>query len=273
VQGTEADQAPPFDTSVAHPARIYDYWLGGKDNFAADRAAGDRVIAVRPEIIPGVRANRRFLGRVVRYLAAQEGIRQFLDIGTGLPSSNNTHEVAQSVAPDSRIVYVDKDPIVLAHARALLVSMQPGKTAYIGADLRDSSAILAEAAKTLDFGQPVAVMFLMTLQYIPDDDDPHAIVRTYLDACVPGSFLVVADTTNEVVGPALAEGTRRMNEGMGGTVTQTRRPSAQVGRFFEGLELMEPGLISTHRWRPGPDEPDTENDWPVRCGVGRKPRQ
>jgi SAM-dependent methyltransferase len=271
VPGTEPDVEPPFDTSVAHPARIYDYWLGGKDNFAADRAAGDQVIALRPEIIPGVRANRRFLGRAVSYLAAEEGIRQFLDIGTGLPRSNNTHEVAQSEAPDSRVVYVDNDPIVLAHARALLVSTRPGKTAYIGGDLRDTSMILAKAGQTLDFGQPVAVMFLMTLQYIPDSDDPHAIVRTYLDACAPGSFLVVADTTNEAGGPALAEGTRRMNEGMGGAVTQTRRPAAQVGQYFEGLQLVEPGLISTHRWRPGPGEPDTENDWPVRCGVGRKP--
>ena len=270
MPGTEHDEEPPFDTSVAHPARIYDYWLGGKDNFAADRAAGDKVIGLRPEIIPGVRANRRFLGRAVRYLAAEEGIRQFLDIGTGLPSANNTHEAAQSVAPDSRIVYVDNDPIVLTHARALLVGAQTGKTAYIGSDLRDASTIVAKAAETLDFAHPVAVMFLMTLQYIPDADDPHGIVRRYMDACVPGSFLVVADTTNETRGPELAESTRRMNEGMGGAVTQTRRPAAQVGRYFEGLQLVEPGLISTHRWRPGPNEPDTENDWPVRCGIGRK---
>ena len=217
-----------------------------------------------------MRANRRFLGRAVRYLAAEEGIRQFLDIGTGLPSASNTHEVAQSAAPDSRIIYVDSDPIVLTHARALLTSSSAGKTAYIGADLRDTSAILAEAGQTLDFGRPVALMFLMTLQYVPDADDPHAIVRGYLDALVPGSFLVVSDTTNEVKDPVITEGTRRMNEGMGGRVTQTRRTSAQVGRFFEGLDLVEPGLTPTHRWRPGLDEPDTENDWPVRCGVARK---
>ena len=268
---TEPAAEPPFDTSVAHPARIYDYWLGGKDNFAADRAAGDHVTALRPEIIPGVRANRRFLGRAVRYLAAEEGIRQFLDVGTGLPSANNTHEVAQEAAPDSRIVYVDNDPIVLTHARALLTGSSAGQTAYIGADLRDTPAILAEAGQTLDFGQPVAVMFLMTLQYIPDGDDPHAIVRGYMDAVAPGSFLVVSDTTNEVNDPVISEGTRRMNEGMGGKVTQTRRPSGEIARFFDGLDLVEPGLISTHRWRPGPNEPDTENDWPVRCGVARKP--
>ena len=269
---TEPDPEPlPLDTSVAHPARIYDYWLGGKDNFAADRAAGDDVTSLRPEIIPGVRANRRFLGRAIRYLAAKEGIRQFLDLGTGLPSANNTHEVAQAAAPDSRIVYVDSDPIVLAHARALLTSSSAGETAYIGADLRDTPAVLAEAGQTLDFGQPVALMFLMTLQYVPDADDPHAIVRRYLDGLVPGSFLVVSDTTNEVKDPVITEGARRMNEGMGGKVTQTRRTSAQIARFFEGLDLVDPGLISTHRWHPGPDEPDTENDWPVRCGVARMP--
>jgi hypothetical protein len=271
VSVTEPAGEPPFDTSVAHPARIYDYWLGGKDNFAADRAAGDHVTALRPEIIPGVRANRRFLGRAVRYLAAEQGIRQFLDIGTGLPSASNTHEVAQATAPDSRIVYVDNDPIVLAHARALLTSSAEGETAYIGADLRDTPGILAQAGQTLDLGQPVAVMFLMTLQYIPDADDPHALVRRYLGAVAPGSFLVVSDTTNEVEDPVISEGTRRMNEGMGGKVSQTRRSTAQIGRFFDGLDLVEPGLISTHRWRPGPNEPDTENDWPVRCGVARKP--
>ena len=260
-----------FDANVPNPARMWNYWLGGKDNFAADRAAAEQIIDALPSMPQIARWARRFLVDAVCQLVTVYGVRQFLDIGSGLPTADNTHEVAQRLAPESRVVYVDNDPIVLAHARALLVSAQPGKTAYIGADLRDSSTILAKAAQTLDFGQPVALMFLMTLQYIPDADDPHAIVRTYMDACAPGSFLVVADTTNEASGPALAEGTRRMNQGMGGAVTQTRRPAAQVGRYFEGLQLVEPGLISTHRWRPGPDEPDTENDWPVRCGIGRKP--
>ena len=149
--------------------------------------------------------------------------------------------------------------------------MHDAETAYIGADLRDTTAILAQASQTLDLGQPVALMFLMTLQYVPDADDPHAIVRRYLDGLVPGSFLVVSDTTNEVKDPVITEGARRRNEGMGGKVTQTRRTSAQIARFFEGLDLVDPGLISTHRWHPGPDEPDTENDWPVRCGVARMP--
>jgi hypothetical protein len=268
--GTESyEETPPFDISVAHPARIYDYWLGGKDNFAADREAGDRVIQLRPEIIPGVRANRRFLGRAVRYLVQQEGIRQFLDIGTGLPSANNTHEVAQRVTPESRIVYVDNDPIVLTHARALLTSAREGKTAYVSADLRDVGKIVAEAAQTLDFGQPVALMFLMTLQYIPDSDDPHAIARRYLDALAPGSFVVVSDTIIENDDKVLGESERRLNEGMGGKVTQTRRTPQSIASFFDGLEMVEPGLVTLSRWRPGPDEPDQYI--PTRCGVARKP--
>jgi SAM-dependent methyltransferase len=263
------EETPPFDISTAHPARIYDYWLGGKDNFAIDREAGDRVIQLRPEIIPGVRANRRFLGRAVRYLVQQEGIRQFLDIGTGLPSADNTHEVAQRVAPESRIVYVDNDPIVLAHARALLTSTREGKTAYVSADLRDAGKIVAEATQTLDFGQPVALMFLMTLQYIPDSDDPHAIARQYLDALAPGSFLVLSDTIIENDDKVLGESERRMNEGMGGRITQTRRTPQAIASFFEGLEMIEPGLVTLSRWRPGPDEPDQYI--PTRCGVARKP--
>jgi SAM-dependent methyltransferase len=269
VSGTE--KPPAIDVSVAHPARIYDYWLGGKDNFAADRAAGDKIIELRPEIVPGVRANRRFLGRAVRYLAAEAGIRQFLDIGTGLPSAHNTHEVAQDAAPDARVVYVDNDPIVLAHARALLTSTPEGKTAYLSADLRDAKTILAGAAETLDFGQPIALMFLMTLQYIPDSDDPHAIVAGYLDALAPGSVLVVSDTIMEPDDAVLAESAKRMNQGMGGRVTQTRRPLPELARFFDGLELLEPGLAPLNRWRPGPDEPALERDIPAVAGVARKP--
>lgn len=264
------DEVPLFDTSVAHPARIYDYWLGGKDNYAADRAAGDRVIEVRgTDVLYGVRANRRFLGRAVRYLVKEEGIRQFLDIGTGLPSANNTHEVAQAAAPDARVVYVDNDPIVLAHARALLTSAPQGRTDYISADLREVDKILHAAKQTLDWDRPVALMFLMTLQYIPDAEDPHAIVRRYTEALPPGSFLVVSDTTLENNDQALSESVRRMNESMAGRVTQTRRSNAEVARFFEGLELVEPGVTSPHRWRPDPDEPNQQNDAPARCGVAR----
>ena len=264
------EDPPPFDISVAHPARVYDYWLGGKDNYAADRAAGDRVIEVRgADVLHGVRANRRFLGRAVRHLVEQEGIRQFLDIGTGLPSANNTHEVAQATAPDAKVVYVDNDPIVLAHARALLTSTPQGKTAYISADLREVDKVLAEAKNTLDWQRPLALMFLMTLQYIPDAEDPHAIVRRYAAALPPGSFLVISDTTLEKDDQVLVESTRRLNEGMAGRAVQTRRSAAEVARFFDGLDLVDPGVSSPHRWRPGPDEPNLENDSPARCGVAR----
>jgi trans-aconitate methyltransferase len=265
-----SDGFPHIDVSAAHPARIYNYWLGGKDNFAADREAGDRVIEIRPEIIAGVRANRRFLGRAVRYLVEQQGIRQFLDIGTGLPSADNTHEVAQASAPDARIVYVDNDPIVLAHARALLIGTPSGKTEYVSADLRDVPKILASAEETLDFSQPVALMFLMTLQYIPDAEDPHAIVHRYLDALAPGSFLAISDTTIEDQDAVLTESARRMNEGMAGRTTQTRRSRADLLRFFDGLSLVEPGLVTMDDWRPGPDEAP-RLDIAAHCALGRKP--
>jgi SAM-dependent methyltransferase len=265
-----ADYLPPYDVSVAHPARIYDYWLGGKDNFEADRAVGDKVIELRPEIVYGVQLNRRFLGRIVRYLAVEEGIRQFLDIGTGLPSAHNTHEVAQEVAPAARVVYVDNDPIVLSHARALLTSAPQGKTAYVSADLRDTGAVLAEAAKTLNFARPVALMFLMTLQYIPDSDDPHKIVRHYLEALAPGSFLVISDPIIEGSEEVLVESARRMNEGMGGKTTQTRRSPEAMTRFFDGLELLAPGLVELNRWRPGGDDLKGGPKIPARAGVARK---
>jgi SAM-dependent methyltransferase len=265
------EKPPAIDISVAHPARIYDYWLGGKDNFAADRAAGDKIIELRPEIVPAVLANRRFLGRAVRYLAAEAGVRQFLDIGTGLPSAHNTHEVSQDAAPDARVVYVDNDPIVLAHARALLTSTPEGKTAYLCADLRDGKTILAGAAETLDLSKPVALLFLMTLQYVPDSDDPHAIVAGYLDALPPGSFLVVSDPIMEGDDAVLAESARRMNQGMGGRVTQTRRPLREIARFFDGLDQLEPGIVPLNRWRPGPDEPVFERDIPAVAAIARKP--
>ena len=236
-----------------------------------DRAADDRIIELRPEIVHAVRSNRRFLRRSVRYLATQAGIRQFLDIGTGLPSANNTHEVAQHVAADSRIVYVDNDPIVLTHARALLTSTPEGDTAYVNSDLRDIQTVLTGAGKTLDFGQPIGLMFLMTLQYIPDSDDPHAIVRAYVDGLAPGSFLVVSDPTIENEDSVLVESNRRMNEGMGGKTTQTRRAPADIARFFDGLVLAEPGLVPLNRWRPGRDEPKVERDIPALAAIAKKP--
>jgi len=186
------DATMSIDTSVAHVARVYDYWLGGKDNFAADRRAGEQAIQAYPDIVYSVRANRAFLARTVRYLAAEAGIRQFLDIGTGIPTANNTHEVAQSVAPGSDVVYVDNDPVVLTHARALLVSGEQGRTNYIDADLRDTGRILAEAALTLDFSQPVAIMLMAILQHIDEAEDPNAIVSSLLAAVPPGSYLTIS---------------------------------------------------------------------------------
>ena len=258
-----------FDARVAHPARIYDYWLGGKDNFESDRAAGDAMIQQYPDIVRGVRLNRAFLGRAVHYLAAEAGIRQFLDIGTGLPSANNTHEVAQRAAPESRIVYADNDPIVLAHARALLTSAPEGACAYIDADIRDTGKILQDAAGTLDFSRPVAVCLIMVLQFVPDEDDPWQIVRTLVDAVPSGSYLAIAHPANDVdqeVTPAL----RQLSTRMGGTRAMPRS-HAEIARFFEGLEMIEPGLVQLHRWRSGPGVGDNNRDLAAYGGIGRKP--
>jgi S-adenosyl methyltransferase len=237
-----------FDTSVAHPARVYDYWLGGKDNFAADRKAAEAVIAAQPGIRFGVRANRAFLRRTVRYLAGEAGIRQFLDIGTGIPTRENTHEVAQAAAPDARIVYVDNDPVVLLHARALLASSPHGATHYIEADLRDPASILGRAASTLDYGRPVALMLLLILHLITDEADPYGIVSTLLDALPRGSYLVVSHPARDIQADAAAEAARRYNQLV--SVPQTRRTHAEVCRFFDGLELLEPGVVQLHQWRP-----------------------
>src|SRR5215470_3786226 len=235
-------QAPELDTRQAHSARVYNYWLGGKDNFAADREAAEQAIAANPGIVTDVRANRAFLARAVRFLAAECGVRQFLDIGTGLPTASNTHEVAQAAAPDARIVYVDNDPIVLAHARALLTSTPDGATAYLGADLRDPSAILGAAARTLDFGQPVALMLLIILHLIPDSDDPYGIVAALVDALPAGSYLVLAHPASDIRAAQMAEMTRRVNERMSGPKA-TMRDKAAITRFYDGLELLEPGVV------------------------------
>ncbi len=263
---TRPGGAAKLDVSVAHPARVYDYWLGGKDNFAADREAAEQVIAANPNVLPGVRANRAFLGRAVRYLAGEAGVRQFLDIGTGLPTVDNTHEVAQQVAPQCRIVYVDNDPIVLSHARALLTSAPEGATAYVDADLRDTGTVLEGAAGTLDFSQPVAVMLLMILQYVPDQDDPWGIVARLLDAVPPGSYLVVSDTAADIEADAVAESARRYNQRLG-SVRQTRRTQAEFARFFEGLDLVDPGVVPLPEWR---GVASAGHHIPAYAAVGRK---
>ncbi len=257
-----------FDTRVAHIARVYDYWLGGKDNYAADREAAEQVIAAYPTIHTSVRAQRAFLGRAVHYLVADAGLRQFLDIGTGLPSANNTHEVAQQVAPESRVVYVDKDPIVLAHARALLTSSPEGATEYVDADLRDTAEILEQAAAILDFSKPVAVMLFGVLHCIPDADDPGAIVARLLAAVPSGSYLAVAHPARDIHTSQITRAADRMNPMMAEPVTLRTRD--EVSRFFAGLDLVEPGLVQLHRWRPGPEAPVPDHDIANYGAVARK---
>jgi hypothetical protein len=233
---------------VAHSARVHDYWLGGKDNYAADRAAGDAVKAAYPGIVMSVRANRAFLARVVRFLAGEAGIRQFLDIGTGIPAANNTHEVAQSVATDCRVVYVDYDPVVLAHARALLKSSPAGVTDYIDADLHDVHKITAGAARTLDFSRPVAVMLIAVMHLIGEQDDPYGIIRRLMAAVPAGSYLALSQVASDIEAEQMAEAAKRYNRLA--HETQAHRSHDEVARFFDGLELVEPGLVPVQQWRP-----------------------
>jgi O-methyltransferase involved in polyketide biosynthesis len=239
---------PDFDTGVPHMARVYDYWLGGTDNFAADRELGERTLQAYPALALSVRMNRAFLARAVRFLAAEAGIRQFLDIGTGIPTADNTHEVAQRVAPDSRIVYVDHDPIVLAHARALLSSTPQGATAYLDADLRDPDAIVAAAAATLDFSQPVAVMLIAVMHFIGDDREARTILNRLTAACAPGSFVAITHVASDIDTAEVTEMVRRLNQSAAEKTTQ--RDRAGVTRLFDGLELVEPGVIRAAGWRP-----------------------
>jgi hypothetical protein len=259
--------AARLDTTVAHIARVYDYWLGGKDNFAVDRIAAARVIAAYPDIVRSARGNRVFLGRAVRYLVREAGVRQFLDIGTGLPAANNTHEVAQDAAPQCRVVYVDNDPVVLSHATALLASGPDGATAYIDADLRDPQTILAAAAEVLDFSCPVAVMLVAILQHIGDEDDPYQIVARLAASVPSGSYLVLSHPARDIEAAAMAEIADRMNELVAEKVTFRTR--AEVLRFFDGLELVEPGVVPVPQWRPASDL-EAASPTVMWGGVGRK---
>ena len=242
---------PRIDTSVAHSARVHDYWLGGGDNFAADRAAGDAVMAAYPGIVESVRANRAFLARVVRFLAAESGITQFLDIGTGIPAANNTHEVAQAATPEARVVYVDYDPVVLQHARGLLTSAAPGTVDYVDADLRDTGNILRVAARTLDFTRPVAIMLIAVMHLIVDVDDPYGIVGRLKAAMAPGSYLALSQVASDIETEQVAEARRRYNSLA--RETQRHRTQAEVTSFFDGLHLVEPGVVPVQRWRPDSD--------------------
>src|SRR3984885_4065473 len=264
---TDRRESPKIDSSVAHIARVYDYWLRGKDNFAVDREDGDKVLEIHPETALSVRANRAFLARSVRHLAAREGIRKFLDVGTGLPSANNTHEGAQAAAPEARVVYVDNDPIVLAHARALLTSSPQGETAYLDADIKDADEILAGAAQVLDFSQPVGVMLVAMLHMLRDEEDPQGVVDRLMAAVPAGSFLVISHLASDIQQEAMAEMGRRLNQAM--TQQFTMRSRAQVTAFFGGLTLLDPGVVLTHQWRPD-SEAEAATPGVLWAGAARK---
>ncbi|MEU3982094.1 SAM-dependent methyltransferase [Streptomyces sp. NPDC026672] len=258
-----------INTNRPHTARIWNYWLGGKDNYEVDRTAGDRIRQLHPGIGDYARADRLFLGRAVRHLVGEAGIRQFLDIGTGLPTADNTHEVAQRLAPDARIVYVDNDPLVLAHARALLTSTPEGRTDYLDEDLRHVDAVLEHASRTLDFGQPVALMLLGVVIFVGDDEDPYGLVRRLTDRLPSGSHLVLSHTVTSPAMPDVDEAVAFWNEH--GTPRLTQRTPGDVARFFEGLELLEPGVVSCSRWRPEGGDGEEPEEVAMFGGVARKP--
>jgi hypothetical protein len=268
--GDRNEKLRGFDASVPSPARMWNYWVGGKDNFAADRAAAEKIQAAMPSLPMIARSVRWFLIDIVRSLTVEQGIRQFLDIGTGLPTADNTHDVAQQAAPESRIVYADYDPVVLSHARALLTSTPEGKTDYIQADLRDTETILKAAQRTLDFGKPIAVLLLAILHFIPDDDDPYGIVAKLMDAVPPGSYLVICHAPSDIHPDQVLEMTRRYNES--GAARMRPRSRTEVTRFFAGLELIDPGVVPLAEWlRPGQANASGSSAIAGYVGVGRKP--
>jgi S-adenosyl methyltransferase len=267
--GVSGGELAGFDASVPNPARMWNYWVGGKDNFAADRQAAKQVLQVMPSLPRIARLARRFLIDAVHQLAAEYGVWQFLDIGTGLPTADNTHDVAQRVSPQSRIVYVDNDPVVLTHARALLTSSREGETDYIAADLRDTAAILSGAARTLDFSEPVAVLLIAVLHFIPDADDPYGIVARLMDAVPSGSYLVIAHAARDIQSDAIAEMTRRYNELS--PVPVTPRTREQVARFFDGLDMIQPGVVPLRQWWAPEADAGADSGLAGYCGIGRKP--
>ncbi|MGW0659649.1 SAM-dependent methyltransferase [Streptodolium elevatio] len=250
--------APPgIDTSTPHTARMYDYFLGGKTNFAADRAAGDRIIGIMPGIVETSLANRAFLGRAVRHVA-RAGVRQFLDIGTGIPTSGNTHEVAQAVLPEARVAYVDNDPIVLAHARALMSSDGRGRTSFSQGDLREPEKILAspEVRDVIDFDSPVCLNLLAIMHFIGPEDDPERIIAVLREAMVPGSYMLMTHGTGDFVDDDLGDAAVEVYKNASAGVTG--RTHAEIAAFFEGFDLVEPGIVRLPLWRPDGDGPTDE---------------
>jgi SAM-dependent methyltransferase len=264
----DPSSAATFDTTVPHSARIWNYWLGGKDNYAVDRAAGDEYQQVFPGVVDVARASRQFLIRTVRYLAGPAGVDQFLDVGTGLPTADNTHQVAQRLNPAARIVYVDDDPLVLTHARALLVGSPDGATAYVDADVREPDAILAAAAETLDLARPVGLILSGIMGHVGDLAEARAIVRRLLAGLAAGSHLSLNDGTSVVAGDTIEKAQQGYDDT--GAVPYTLRTPEQIASFFDGLELVEPGVVSCPQWRPDPDSTGP-SEVDAFGGVGRKP--
>jgi hypothetical protein len=267
-KGTHMADQPDIsklDTNVPQTARIWNYLLGGKDNFAADRAVGDQIIQNLPQLAESARLSRAYLTRATRYLAGEAGVRQFLDIGTGLPTADNTHEVAQSVAPESRIVYVDNDPLVLAHARALLTSSPQGATDYIDADMRDTATILRGASRTLDLTRPVALFLMGTLGHVESDDDAKSIINGIMGALPSGSYFAMYDGSD--TSDAVNEAVRIWN--VSANPKYHLRSPERIAGLLEGLELVEPGVVSVNEWKPDPTTPPEIID--QYCAVGRKP--
>ena len=264
-----SSELPSFDPGVPNPARMWNYWLGGKDNFAADRSAAERVLEVMPSMPLIARAARLFLIDAVHQLAAEHGVRQFLDVGTGLPTADNTHDVAQRAAPESRIVYVDYDPVVLTHAQALLTSSPDGETDYIQADLRDTDTILKGAARTLDLTRPVAILLIAVLHFIPDADDPYAVVARLMDAVPSGSYLVMAHAASDIAPEACAEMARRYNAMSSASITPRSRD--QVAGFFDGLDLLPPGLVPISKWGLSGQIDANTGGLVGYCAIARKP--
>ena len=259
-----------IDTTVAYPARVHDYWLGGKDNFVADRAVGDAVMAAAPAIQVMARANRAFAGRAVRYLAGQAGVRQFLDIGAGLPTAGNTHEVAQQAAPGARVVYADNDPLVLLHQRALMSSGDAGATVFIEADLREPAQLLAHPvlAATLDLAQPVGLLLVAVLAYLGDEEDPRAIVATLVEALPQGSYLAITHPTADFNPAAMAGAVTAAGQG---GITLVPRSRTQTAAFFTGLDLVEPGVVPVLDWRPDDGPVANPHNCYYYAAVGHKP--
>jgi hypothetical protein len=260
-----------IDTSVAHPARRYNYWLGGKDHFAADRESADAITEMFPTAPAAARANRAFLQRSVTFLVREAGVRQFLDIGTGIPTEPNLHQIAQGVAPETRVVYCDNDPIVLAHAAALLRSTPEGATEYLQADVRDPDAIIDGTKKILDFSRPVALSLVALLHFISDEDGAHALVDRLLSELPSGSYLMMTHATADFT-PQESQAAIEKLKAVG--VTLALRSRDEFARFYHGLDLVEPGVAVVDKWHPELGEPIPGQDDGVIPGygaVGRKP--